>query len=611
MRPLDLAPLLFTIFTTSLLAPYQTTAATVHYDWTVTNVTAALDGVTRPVLGVNGKPGHLTAIDVNMGDRVVIKVKNGLDVPTAIHFHGLLHQTSPDMDGAASITQCPIPPGGTYTYDFIVENQFGTYWWHSHFHGQYMDDLRGPFIIRNPTVDDSLGYEREYVVQLSDWYHDVSGVLMERYLNGTLNPDGDEPVFQSGLINGRGQFDCSATSLTCKRVTPSVFPVTPHSKTRLRIVNTAGFAAFLFSIDNHKLKVIEVDGTVVTPYIVDALTINVGQRYSVIVEANQPAQNYWLRAKMYHGSPWTSAPDPVGFNPNVFAIFAYTFNLNQYTQQQSNPAQQLQTQQQQIDISSVFVQSDHTLSRLPTTQSTPRRSTTKLINQNELVPFEAQSAPELGPGDLDLYYMFGFETREGDAYQKAYSQVVEVETGKVILNGTMELDPSRAVLMDLVQGRRPIEGALTVPLPLGKVVQITYINRDGGEHPFHYHGHFFYVMATGTANSLQEIPTTFRENPLRRDVVTVPACPTDEEGECVMGTDGSPAFGYSIVRFVADNAGAWLLHCHIEFHMAAGLAITFVEGEEELTTRRLANSRQSLQTCEQLDTWLRAGNRAR
>jgi iron transport multicopper oxidase len=102
-------------------------------------------------------------------------------------------------------------PGGTYIYDFFTDIQEGTYWWHAHNQIQYMDGLRGPFIIRNPA--NTYNVQLDATLQLADWYHDQTQVLLAWYLNGKTNPDGAEPVFKSGLLNGRGQFDCAAGGL--------------------------------------------------------------------------------------------------------------------------------------------------------------------------------------------------------------------------------------------------------------------------------------------------------------------------------------------------------------------------------------------------------------
>ncbi len=95
-------------------------AKTVTYNWDLTWVTAAPDGFARPVIGINGQ-WPCPQVDVDLGDRLIVHVYNGLgNESTSIHWHGI-HQTgTPEMDGATGITQCPIAPGQSFTYDFNV-----------------------------------------------------------------------------------------------------------------------------------------------------------------------------------------------------------------------------------------------------------------------------------------------------------------------------------------------------------------------------------------------------------------------------------------------------------------------------------------------------------
>lgn len=105
------------------------------------------------------------------------------------------------MDGTSGITQCPIPPGGSFLYNFTIEKQYGTYWYHSHYSTQYTDGLVGPLIIHAP--EEKLArqnYDYDQVVLISDWYHDFSQVLLPEYLaSGNEN---NEPVPDNGLVQG-------------------------------------------------------------------------------------------------------------------------------------------------------------------------------------------------------------------------------------------------------------------------------------------------------------------------------------------------------------------------------------------------------------------------
>ncbi|KAJ3194032.1 hypothetical protein HK101_003633 [Irineochytrium annulatum] len=553
-------------------------SATVSLTWTITNTTQALDGVSRFALGINGQPGHLTPIHVNTGDRLIITVKNGLNKPTALHWHGLFQNTTAFMDGPVGATNCAIAPGDTFIYNFTTAGQEGTFWWHGHYKAQYLDGLRGPLIISNPKNPLESQYANDITVQLADWYHDQSDNLLAWYLNGALNPDGNEPVFQSALINGVGRFNCSDTTMPCKAIPYNRFQLTKGAATRFRVVNVAAFAGFTFGIDGHKLRVVEVDGIQVEPYVVDEISVNVAQRYSVLVTADQPTKSYWMRATMYHGAPWTSAPDPMGLNATTLAVVDYS------------PATPN--------------------SPLPTSKAL---ANPKTLDDMQLIPVERILPPTPGSNDVELVFSFDFDAKGDDTYQRAYPVVRPALTPASpvtipVVNGSY-VSPDYPTLMSIAAKKQNVSSlpatSNVVSIPHMAVVQLTIVNFDGGEHPFHLHGHVFWVMAKGIATRASDVPTTFKNtNPLRRDVVTVQACPVDDAtGECLAATDGSgdSQFGYTIIRFRADNPGVWLFHCHIEWHIVAGLVMQFVEAADVLQARGLPAA--PLSTCANLNAW--------
>ncbi|KAJ3210477.1 hypothetical protein HDU82_008057 [Entophlyctis luteolus] len=187
----------------SALMAASVAAKTVQYNWAITNFTQSPDGVQRYAFGINGAPGYNTPINVDIGDQVILSVTNNLEDPTSIHIHGLSQNGTTFMDGPAGISQCGIAPGRTYVYSFTVAGQSGTYWWHAHNKAHYMDGLRGPFIINDPT--ESKAYTNDVVLQLTDWYHSQSDDLVNAYLNGASNPSGAEPIWDTGLLNGFGK----------------------------------------------------------------------------------------------------------------------------------------------------------------------------------------------------------------------------------------------------------------------------------------------------------------------------------------------------------------------------------------------------------------------
>lgn len=118
---------------------------------------------------------------------------------TSMHFHGLFQNGTNDMDGPVGVTQCGIPPGSSFTYNFTID-QPGTYWYHSHSRGQYPDGLRGQFIVHDPDNPYRGQFDEEITVTLSDWYHDEMPGLLASFVSVT-NPTGAEPVPDSALMN--------------------------------------------------------------------------------------------------------------------------------------------------------------------------------------------------------------------------------------------------------------------------------------------------------------------------------------------------------------------------------------------------------------------------
>lgn len=98
-------------------------AKTVHYNWNIGWVTAAPDGFSRPVIGINGQ-WPCPQIDVDVGDRLVVDIYNGLgNQSTSLHWHGIHQKGTNDMDGSSGATQCPVAPGQSFKYDFNVRSR--------------------------------------------------------------------------------------------------------------------------------------------------------------------------------------------------------------------------------------------------------------------------------------------------------------------------------------------------------------------------------------------------------------------------------------------------------------------------------------------------------
>lgn len=280
-------------------------AATVTYNFNITWVTANPDGLlNRPVIGINGQ-WPLPYITATVGDSVVINVLNQLrNESTSLHFHGIYQNGSTDMDGVTGVSQCPIQPGGFFTYNFTID-QPGTYWYHSHEAAQYPDGLRGPLIVNDPDSPYKGQYDEEIVLTLSDWYHEQVPKLMKSFISVT-NPTGAEPIPKSSLMNDT----YNATT-----------PVEPGKTYMFRIINVGAFAGQYFWFEGHTMRIVEVDGIYTEAAEADLIYITAAQRYNVLVTMkNDTSTNY-----AYVGSMDQSLFDtvPASLNPNGTGWLVY------------------------------------------------------------------------------------------------------------------------------------------------------------------------------------------------------------------------------------------------------------------------------------------------
>jgi FtsP/CotA-like multicopper oxidase with cupredoxin domain len=258
------------------------------------------DGFKIRGIAVNGSmPGP--EIRVREGDWLRLLVQNALDVPTSIHWHGLLLPAT--MDGVPGVSQVPIAPGAPFLYEYPLR-QSGTYWYHSHFGTQEQSGLGGPFIIE--AKNDPLAADREYVIYLQDWLHsDPDQVVPELRKRAPKKPapaapppggqppkmaiDGADVQYPSFLLNGRPPAD------------PWVGAVKRGERVRLRVINAGGSTTFRFRIDDHPFQVTHIDGYPVRPVTADNLWIATAERYDLLVTVRD-AGSFGLRAAPL-GSP--------------------------------------------------------------------------------------------------------------------------------------------------------------------------------------------------------------------------------------------------------------------------------------------------------------------
>ncbi|KAF8063330.1 phenol oxidase [Lyophyllum atratum] len=464
----------------------------------INNRVISPDGFSRSSVLAGGVfPGPL--ITGRKGDQFKLNVVDSLTDntmlrSTSIHWHGIFQNGTNWADGAAFVTQCPIVPGNSFLYDFPVNGQAGTFWYHSHLSTQYCDGLRGAFVVYDPNdpylslydIDDE-----STVITLADWYHDPAP-------QGT---GGLPPAPASTLINGKGRYTNGPL------VDLAVVNVVKGKKYRLRVIGLSCDPAFTFAIDKHSLTIIEADGEYTAPLVVDSFQIFAGQRYSVILNANQAVGNYWIRA-----------------DPDIRGFPGFDGGRN----------------------SAILRYAGAAIADPATTYVTTRPL--KEVNLRALIAPTPPGQPFVGGADVNINI----------------AHVFNPATFRYEINGRPFESPTVPVLLQILSGAYPAEALLPeasiYKLPPNKVIEISLPGTGpevGGPHPFHLHGHAFYVVRSGDS-------TTYNyNNPVRRDTVNTG------------GNDGN-----ATIRFVTDNSGPWFLHCHIDWHLELGLAVVFAEDPE-------------------------------
>ncbi|KAI9730630.1 MAG: hypothetical protein M1818_008112 [Claussenomyces sp. TS43310] len=604
------------------------------YHFTLHADSRAPDGFQRPVYLVNGQqPGPL--IEIDEGDEIEVFVSNQLPVENTIHWHGLFQRNTPYMDGVPGVTQLSIPGGGNFTYRFSTTDQYGFYWYHSHFRAYYDDALRGPLMI-HPSPSRARPFEslaknesematlRQVERQaknllLNDWTHQLSDTIYSDYMTTGAFPF----CVDSILANGVGRVEClpesllaagtglgmalstvpvpttmpsgvvsSSMSMTSKMATtsgsiasqatsmvssmsgmdsmagmdgmsgmddmsglsprgctpPMMFrpgfntnsipdtctPTTSkllviHANTTLgwmalNFVNSGGVSTLHVSLDAHSMFIYMADGLYVTLQEVQVLEIAIGQRYSVLIKLNQMPGNYYLRYSTY----------PAGDMQQVLegqSIISYSGK-----------------------ITNTSMSSPHAMDEVYMLINGSATSNAKELEASKLAPYTG-NRPPIGSANVIKFFAIN-------------------QTG--IVDWVVEGAPYSEAKVPILYGNLSDSwrSNTTYHIPLNSTVdiimQIANDSMDVMGHPMHLHGHKFWVLGSGSGafpyTSVNEAPASMinLQDPAYRDTANL------------------PAGGWLAVRYVADNPGAWMLHCHIQWHVISGMGVVLVEGEDKI-----------------------------
>jgi FtsP/CotA-like multicopper oxidase with cupredoxin domain len=294
-------------------------------------------------------------------------------------------------------------------------------------------------------------------------------------------------------------------------------------KYRLRLINPSADNSIRVSLDGHPFTVITSDLVPIKPFTTETLLISVGQRYDVIFTANQAVGNYWFRASA------VGACASSNNNGNAKAIFSYSGAPS------GEPS------------SSAF--SD------PGDCNEPAVMTPWVKNTVDATAFNAQ----VGSLDVDISVTQTTTNGKNIVVWGVNLTGIDVTWGDPTLQYVKDKNTNYPSTFNLIE------------FPTGNtwsywIIQEPKDTRVPIPHPIHLHGHDFYVLGRGSGvfdKNADPSKLTF-ENPTRRDTALL------------------PGGGWLAIAFPLDNPGAWLMHCHIAWHVSDGLGLQFLESKASI-----------------------------
>ena len=489
-----------------------------EFNLEVSTLEVNFTGAKRTATAVNGQvPGPL--LRWRAGDTITVRVKNRLNVPTSIHWHGVIVPS--DMDGVPGLSFAGIPPGETFVYRFQV-NQSGTYWYHSHSRFQEQTGLYGPIVIE-PRRGERHAADREHVVLLSDWtdmdpehlYRTLK--LESEYFNYGQRTAGDfiESVRKQGWKSAVaersmwGEMRMNPTDLadvsghTYTYLLNSSPPAgnwtglfKPGERVRLRVINGSSMSFFDVRIPGLKLNIVSADGQDIQPVAVDEFRIGAGEVYDVIVEPREE---------------------------RAYTLFAQSIDRSGYARGTLAPRPGMQAEVPPMDSRPLLTMADMGMG-----------------HDNSMGPMVDSVAPDPRT-DLDDP---GVGLRDNGRRVLTYA---DLRT----LDGPIDSRaPGRDIVLHLTghmerfvwsfNGRKFSE-AEPLRFNYGERLRLVLINDSMMNHPIHLHGMWGEV----------ESPTG--EVLFRKHTINV-----------------QPAQRLSY-RVTADAIGHWAYHCHLLYHMEAGM----------------------------------------
>ena len=489
----------------------------------------------------HGIPGPL--IQLYQGHEARLRITNDMQESSSIHWHGLLLPF--EMDGVPGVAFPGIEPASTFEVRFPVR-QYGTYWYHSHSGTQEQSGIYGPLVI-HPSDPEPFVYERDYVVMLSDWTFEDPHRVMARlkkmgdYYNFNRRTLGD---FLDDLVeHGLGPTLKDRMRWGAMRMSPrDIADVTGHTYTylmnglhpeanwtglfrpgervRLRFINGSSMSYFNVRLPGLAMTVVQADGQNVAPVEVDELQIAVAETYDVIVRPERGAYTLFAEAMDRSGyargtlasRPGLTAPVPTLREPPVRTMIDMGMAMPEHTDHAHHGAES-------PDRHAV-------IARHRPGGHGPGNAGIAEVQRSRLT--------EPGPGleNVDHRVLTYADLRNLVPPPDRRPPGRELE---IHLTGNMQR------YMWSFDGRKFSDTEAPIRLDYGERLRLILVNDTMMEHPIHLHG-MFMELENGQGDHL----------PYKHTISVKPA-------ERVS------------LRLTADEPGRWAFHCHLLYHMEAGM----------------------------------------
>lgn len=560
------------IFILNLLVITPSFAVNQIANLTINYKTVNYTGTKSQAIAVNNQIPAPT-LHFKEGDEITLNVCNQLDKETAIHWHGILVPWQ--MDGVQGVSQHGIAPNTSFKYRFKLL-QSGTYWYHAHAGLQEQKGLYGAFIV-DPIKPPSYKYNEDYVIVLSDWMN----THPEKVL-ANLKKDGDyySPNFplQASLtkfIRDYSKADCQERKnlmqdyMTMQQSRMSIYDINdiayqafllnghpkchpwtgfvkPGDTVRLRFIGASAETIFHVKIPGTTMQMVQADGNDVLPYEIKDFTIAPGETFDVLVkiDKNEP---YIIYAESLdtvgaaYGALITQPQQFVNYQsvlpfPEPLPVTRLMMkNMMQSTNHHANSVMAIDSMKMDHD-------------QMNMTQTTNSHSHQTMIVNNVKMDHRMKMATEptiigdkISPynGDTDN------KLSSGTKYQNLTSQVKTNNPSKPV-NGVinMQLFGYMNHFIWMINGT-PEYRAKPIILEPNKRYRIIFTNTSMMRHPMHIHGHWF-ILRNGHGEY----------DPLLHTIEVEP--------------------GSTVVADVdTDASGQWFFHCHMLYHMAAGMSRVF------------------------------------